>query len=124
MSRQKYKSDRREIELSPERVAMIRKLCIHGIIGCLFFGGLAAGFYYVRQYVNTEVAMPSEPPTIVIKNRPRWMSDFLLQRIAATARPTGMRSAFDHDMLVEATKALEANPWISKVYEVRRAYRD
>ncbi len=47
-----------------------------------------------------------------------------MQRIAATARPTGLHSAFDHDMLVDVRKALEANPWISKVYQIRRAFRD
>jgi len=123
MGKSKNKAERREIEISPERAAMIKKICIHGGIACLFFGTLATSFHFCRQYVD-KVVIPKEAPTIVIKNKPHWMSDFLLRRIAATARPAGLHSAFDHDMLVDASKALAANPWISKVYDVRRAYRD
>lgn len=118
------KSERREIEISPERAAFLRKVALHTLIGCVFFGALGVGFYYVKQYVDHEVVMPTEPPAIVIKNKPRWMSEFLVQRIAATARPRGLHSAFDHAMLVDTRNALEANPWVSKVYEVRRAYRE
>jgi hypothetical protein len=124
MAKPKKKAQRREIHISPERAAMLRRAAIHLAIACAFFGALGAGFYYVKQYVDREVVVPTDPPTIVIKNRPQWMSDFLVQRIAATARPAGRHSAYDHDMLVQARKALEANPWVSKVYEVRRAYRE
>ncbi|MDB5329304.1 MAG: hypothetical protein JWP03_455 [Phycisphaerales bacterium] len=124
MAKPKKKAERREIHISPERAAMLRRSGIHLAIACVFFGAIGVGFYYVKQYVDREVAMPTEPPTIVIKNRPHWMSDFLVQRIAATARPAGLHSAYDHDMLVQAHHALEINPWVSKVYEVRRAYRE
>ncbi|HZL37866.1 MAG TPA: hypothetical protein VFC78_21290 [Tepidisphaeraceae bacterium] len=123
MGKASKKNERREIHISPERAALLRKVFAHGLMTCLFVGGLGAGFYYVKQYVDREVAIPSEPPTIVIKHRPAWMSDLLAERIAASARPTGISSAFDHDMLVNARASLEKNPWISKVYEVRRAYR-
>ncbi|HWE94829.1 MAG TPA: hypothetical protein VG269_12765 [Tepidisphaeraceae bacterium] len=124
MAKPKKKAERREIHISPETAATLRRSGIHLAIACVFFGAIGVGFYYVKQYVDREVAMPTEPPTIVIKNRPHWMSDFLVQRIAATARPSGLHSAYDHDMLVQARKALETNPWVSKVYEVRRAYRE
>ncbi|HET6251461.1 MAG TPA: hypothetical protein VFE47_27500 [Tepidisphaeraceae bacterium] len=124
MGRATKKLGRREIEISPERAALLRRIAIHGLIACFFFGGLGVGFYYIKQYVDREVAMPTEPPTIIIKNKPHWMSDFLVRRIAATARPTRLHSAYDHDLLVQTKAALEANPWISKVYEVRRAFRE
>ena len=122
MARSKKKFDRREIEISPEWVAFFKKAAIQLGIACLFFGGLGAGFYYVKQYVDREVVIATEPPTVVIKNKPRWMSDFLVRRIAAIARPSGPHSAFDHQMLVDTRRALEANPWVSKVYDVRRVF--
>ena len=124
MARTKKKTERREIEITPQRAAFFKALGVHGLAGCFFFGALGAGFYYVKKYVDRQVVMATEPPTIVIKNRPHWMSEFLVQRIAASARPTGLHSAFDHDMLVDIRKSLEANPWISKVYDVRRAYHE
>lgn len=117
------KSDRFEIELSPEKAALYRRIGLHSAIALLFFGSLWVGFHYVKQYVDHEM-MPQKPPMIVIKNRPHWMSDFLVQRIAGTVRPTGVRSAFDRELLLDAKKSLSDNPWISKVYEVRRAYRN
>lgn len=123
MGKAKKKPERREIEISPQRAALIKKIVVHGVIACLFFGGIGTGFYYVKDYVDREVAVPSEPPTIVIKNRPHWMSDLLVERIAATARPRGLHSAFDREMLAQARRALQNNPWISHVYSVRRAYR-
>jgi hypothetical protein len=124
MGRSKKNNDRREIEISPERAALLRKICIHGLIGCLFFGGLGAGFYYIKDYVDHEVVKPTDAPTIVIKNKPHWMSEFLVQRIAATARPKELHSPFDHQSLIDIETALSENPWISKVYSIRRAYRD
>jgi hypothetical protein len=109
-------------EKNAQRAAAARKVAIHCLIGCLFFGAIGVGFAYVRDYVNSEIATPSGPPAIVIKNRPRWMSDFLAQRIAETARVGGDKSPFDREMLVEARAALEKNPWIERVYDVRRAY--
>ena len=113
---------RKSEEKKAERAAAARKTAIHCLIGCLFFGGIGAGFVYMRDYVETEVATPVQSPAIVIKNRPRWMSDFLAERIAETARVGGDKSPFDREMLIEARKALENNPWIEKVYDVRRAY--
>ena len=124
MRRSKKKMDRKQFEISPERAALLKQLCLHGLIGCLFFGSLGAGYHYVKKYVDDQVAMPTEAPAIVIKNKPRWMSEYLVQKIAASARPTGLHSAFDHDMLVKSREQLAKNPWISKVYDVRRAYRE
>ena len=67
--------------------------------------------------------MPAtESPNVVLKNRPVWMSDFLAEQIAKTARPAGTHSAFDHQLLVDTVALLRANPWIRDVRQVRRAY--
>lgn len=109
---------------NPQRAAFMRRLALNGVIGCLFFGALGTGFYHVKQYVDEQVLVPTREPSVVLKNKPRWMSEFLCQKIAETARSPGLHSAFDHDMLVQARIALEANPWVAKVYQVRRAYKD
>jgi len=57
-----------------------------------------------------------------LKNRPAWMSDFLADQIAHIAQVSGGHNAFDHDMLVELAAALNTNPWIRNVKQVRRVY--
>ena len=64
----------------------------------------------------------TESPVVLLKNRPVWMSDFLAEQIAKTARPDGTHSAFDHQLLVDTVALLKANPWIRNVRQVRRAY--
>jgi cell division septal protein FtsQ len=108
--------------IDPKRAQLLRKVLLHCAIAVIFLGGLGAGFYYLQDYVKREVADVAEPRTVVIRNRPHWMSDFLVEKIAMTARPTGVHSAFDKQMLTQARVALEKNPWIAKVHEVRRAY--
>lgn len=120
MAKPKKQSSRKPTD--PKRAALVRKIILHTFIACLFFGGLGVGFWYVQEYVQHDVANPTEPPTIVIKNKPHWMSDFLVEKIAETARPKAMKSAFDRQMLLDASTALERNPWVAKVKEVRRAF--
>src|ERR1700748_899023 len=74
-----------------------------------------------RRYVDERVAAPVGPLNISLANKPAWMSDFLAQQIAATV-PRVSGSAFDRDLLVEATRALQANPWVRDVHQVRRVY--
>jgi hypothetical protein len=85
-------------------------------------GGAAYGLQKLKQHVERDIAFSSDPMIVVIKNRPGWMSDNVLQEIAGVARPKGAHSPFDRQLLVDARKALEADPWISHVNEVRRAY--
>src|SRR6185436_16239276 len=84
--------------------------------------GLAVAFYFARGYVDKKVAFPTEPPRVVLKNRPPWMTDFLAEQIIRSARPAGTRSAFDQKLLVETATLLKANPWIHEVRQVRRVY--
>jgi hypothetical protein len=85
-------------------------------------GGAAFGLQRLKTYVERDLAFPADPLIVVIKNRPAWMSDDVVEHIATTARPTGAHSAFDHQMLVDCRTALEADPWVARVNEVRRAY--
>jgi hypothetical protein len=74
-----------------------------------------------KRYVDQSIAAPVGPLSIVLVNKPAWMSDFLAQQISATV-PRANGSTFDRDLLVEATQALQANPWVRDVHQVRRVY--
>lgn len=85
---------------------------------------LALVFVTARRYVLQKVAFPAKPPTVVLLNRPEWMTDFLARSIAQSIRPRGARSSFDHDLLVEVDHLLQTNPWVRQVRQIRRAYGD
>src|SRR5205085_11418901 len=68
------------------------------------------------------LAFPSEPPSVVLKDRPIWVGDFLAEQIARSVRPIGAHSALDHQLLVDITHQLATNPWIKTVRQVRRSY--
>ncbi len=76
MARTKNKSGRKETGAASRAIA--RKILLHVAIAVMFFAAVGSGFYYVKQYVDTEVAVATEPPTIVLKNKPHWMSEFLV----------------------------------------------
>jgi len=105
-----------------EHTRRVRRLCAHLLLAALAAGGIGAGYYYADRYVQERVAYPSRPLLIVLKNRPPWMNDFLVEQIATIARPIGAHSAFDHRLLVDTSEMLARNPWVRKVYSVRRAY--
>jgi hypothetical protein len=108
----------------PEREAAIRRVCIHLFFVFVFAGAIAAAGYFSRNYVAKKVAFPSDPPQVVLMNRPAWMSDLLAEEIVRQAKPAGAHSAFDHQMLVDIDRILRASPWIKEVRQIRRTYQD
>lgn len=108
--------------LDPVVVARRRRVAFHVVGTILFVGACALGLYFDRRYVEHKVVFSKQPPAVVLKNRPTWMSDFLAEQIVKTARPQGTHSAFDHQLLVDTVAMLRANPWIGEVRQVRRAY--
>ena len=76
----------------------------------------------LRDLVERRYAWPPTAPRVVLLNRPAWMSAALADQILDTARPVGIRSVFDRQLLVDTANALEQNPWIKDVRQVRRAY--
>jgi hypothetical protein len=76
----------------------------------------------LRDLVERRYAWPPTAPRVVLLNRPQWMSAALAEQIVDTARPVGIRSVFDRQLLVDTATALEQNPWIKQVRQVRRAY--
>ena len=106
----------------PEQVERMRRAMTQVLLVLALMAGIAASFYFARRYVDRKVAFPTEPPRVVLKNRPTWMTDFLAEQIIRSARPAGTRSAFDQKLLVETATLLKANPWIREVRQVRRVY--
>ena len=108
--------------VDPERARRRRMLVAHLLLAALLLGGAGAGYFYADRYVEQRVAFTAQPLLVVVKNRPPWMNDFLVEQIALIARPIGGHSAFDHKMLVDIADTLGRNPWVRKVHSVRRAY--
>jgi hypothetical protein len=106
----------------PERAARVRRVIVHLSCAIVFIGLCGVGLFFDRRYVEHKLVFGKQPPTVVLKNRPVWMSDFLAEQIVKAARPAGAHSAFDHELLVNTVAMLKANPWIRQVKQVRRAY--
>lgn len=98
------------------------KWAIH--LGCalVLVGLLSFGYWRLRNYVARDIAFSAEPPKIILANRPVWMSDYLAETIAKSARPVVGSSALDHQLLVDAVNLLQHNPWVKNVRQVRRIY--
>lgn len=106
----------------PQQVARVRRVMLHLACAIVFIGLCVTGLFLDRRYVEHKIVFAKQPPVVVLKNRPVWMSDFLAEQIVKTARPAGAHSAFDHQLLVNTVAMLKANPWIREVRQVRRAY--
>ena len=111
---------------APKRAPGLRRVVLRMCLVMLLIGGGSVGLYCLRQYVERKVVFPTEPPQVVLKNRPAWMSDFLAERIAATARPIGTHSPLDHQMLVDAERMLRRDPrispWIREIRQLKLLY--
>jgi hypothetical protein len=108
--------------MDPAQAARLRRGFVRAALVFAFVATLAAAYVVTQRYVAKRLAHPTAPPTVVLKNRPVWMSEILAEQITRLARPAVAHSAFDHQMLVDVTNALRGNPWIRKVRSVRRAY--
>jgi hypothetical protein len=107
---------------SSVNAAKLRRIVAQMLLAIALLGGAVFGLQKLKTHVEHDLTISSDPMIVVIKNRPSWMSDNVVQEIAAIARPKGAHSAFDRQLLVDARKALEADPWIAQVNQVRRAY--
>jgi hypothetical protein len=108
--------------MDPARAAQIRRVCLHLTGVVILVAVVGGGMYVDRDYVERKVIPATDSPAVLLKNRPVWMSDFLAEQIARTAKPAGTHSAFDHQLLVDVGSMLKTNPWVKKVVQVRRAY--
>lgn len=84
------------------------------------------GLYKVCKYVDHNVAYSPEPPKVVLKSRPAWISDTVVEQICTAARPSGPHSALDHRMLCDAKAMLEnnlrTNAWIKQINQLKLVY--
>src|SRR2546421_12600589 len=96
--------------MDPERARLLRRMFGKVLVLAIVIGLGAAGFARGRHYVEQDVALPSAPLIVVVKNQPRWMTDFLVQQIAAAARPVVPHSAFREQILEGTSNSLRTNP--------------
>lgn len=110
----------------PEQVALARRTLLIVAIALVTLTLAIIGLYKVRQYVSGTVALQAEPPTVVLANRPSWMSDLVYEQICAAARPKKPQSALDQQALRDAVEALKQNqrvsPWIKQIHHVKLLY--
>ena len=98
------------------------RAALHLCLVVVLAGGCLYAVRAMRGYVETNVDESTEPPAVVFKNRPAWMSDLLAGLLARSFRPAGPQGVFDRDALVKTTARLKASPWVAKVNQVRRVY--
>ncbi len=108
--------------IDPEVARRRRRITMHVLGVIIFVGGIVTSFHFMRQYVDKKVTFSTETPTIVLKNRPVWMTDLLAEQIIRSVRPAGTYSAFDDQMLADRVQILKSNPWIKQINQVRRVY--
>jgi len=105
---------------------------VRGFLKALFtlaFVGLCVyGYLRTRDQVVQNLTFPRNPPRVVMKERPGWMSDALANKIMRVAAPDVAHSAFDHQLLVNTATLLrnhpDTAPWVRSVRSVRRAYEN
>jgi hypothetical protein len=107
---------------SAEQLRLRRKITFNILVILALLIGAGVGILQLRRYVDRRLTFLPEPPHVVLKDRPAWMTDFLADQIVSSVQPTTPHSAFDRQALVNAYDILAANPWVKKVREVRRAY--
>lgn len=121
-STKKVKPIKVRTPMDPETKRKLRRFCAHlsGVVLLVVVCGV--GLYYLRRHVETKLAFPAKPPTVVLKNRPTWMTDILADQITRLAQPLVSHSSFDKQMLEDTYAVLKANPWIKQIRSVRRVY--
>src|SRR5438105_10671814 len=65
--------------IDPERRARMTRVAMHLSFVLLFASVCVAAFVLSRQYVEREIATTRGPFIVVVKNRPRWMTDLLVR---------------------------------------------
>jgi hypothetical protein len=96
------------------------------LILLLFIGASVYGYLRARDHVVKDVTFSQNPPKVILKDRPSWMSDALANKIVRVAAPDVSYSAFDHQLLVNTAMLLRTHPdsapWIKNVRSVTREY--
>src|ERR1700722_18240853 len=92
------------------------------IVGTLALAAVVCGVVLLQDLVERRYSWPPTGARVVLVDRPAWMSQALAAQIIDTARPVGIRSVYDRQLLMDTAVALQTNPWIKQVRQVRRAY--
>jgi len=106
----------------PARFERVKPVVFHLAAAAALLIAAAVVVRFVRREVQARITFIDAPPMVMMKDRPLWMSDSLADQICAMAQPTGLHTAFDHDLLVSTAQSLAACPWVREVRQVRRVF--
>ncbi len=98
------------------------RVALHLSLALLLIAAGGVGFYFLKQKVDQTYLYPRLPIKVVLKDRPVWMCDLLADQIEKSARPVGLRSALDQQLLKDSYEMLRHNPWVRQVRQVRRVF--
>ena len=99
-----------------------RKILYHFTGAMIFLAVLAMAFWFARREVSLRLAYAPDPPVVVFRDRPAWMTDEIAESLARSVRPLRGSSAFDDRVLADCARVLGASPWVRQVKSIRRAY--
>ena len=119
------KDDAARRPASPEHAARVRtarRALLDALLAVGFVAAVAWVVGEVRHTIARSTAEAPQPPTVVFASRPAWMTDLVARQLAESFRPAASPSVFDRQALVDVNRRLKANPWVSKVRQVRRAF--
>jgi hypothetical protein len=106
----------------PDRLRRVRRTTFHAVLLIVLLSGGIVGYFHLSRWVRTQVSVPDQAPTLVLKNKPAWMSEARAAEILAPAVQVVPTSALDHQVLVNITEILRHSTWVRNVNQVRRAY--
>ena len=86
---------KKTVKLVPTAAQLARKQWLQraGVHTVAVFLCVVAAFVSLRllkQHVDRDIVFSNEPPQVVLKDRPAWMSDYLQRQILASVRPMGV----------------------------------
>ena len=112
--------------ISDKTRALARKVVFSILIPVVLIGAIGYGIYKSYRYVDKSVATVMQRPTVVLANRPAWMSDFMADQICTIARPAGGYSVLNNRVLKDIEHQLLTNSrsraWIKQIRELRILY--
>lgn len=120
------KEKKPRVAISDDARKLLLKSLLVGVCCMAGFALIGFGIFKVYAYVDEDVAYSKDPPKVVLKDRPIWMSDLLADQICEAARPPGGHSALNRDLPKNARLALKenvrTNAWIREIRQLKLTY--
>jgi hypothetical protein len=99
-----------------------RRFFYHFTGAMVFLAVLSAAIFFSRREVALKLAYSTDPPAVVFRERPAWMTDEIAEELTRSVRPLRGSSAFDQRVLADCARVLSSSPWVKNVNAIRRVY--